>query len=611
MKVLKLLREHPLFIPLCIYVVVSQWVILAPHLEYGFSDVDWGFLYYYHQALGAHPNIIANFMETFKYWGVYAHQSYYIGIQSHFFWLDYEAYQTVIHIFKILATISVYPLAYIISKNKLLAVVTTILFSVSYPAVGTMYTVVTSSDYTALLTMVIFLLVYWKMAEQKLNTAKWLMLLAFFYLATLFLSTERMYPLLFMIPLVEVFAYLKNKGSYNLKFAFARLLILFFPAMVGFLYKPALFANFLSQNGVDLVTRVASGEYHLLLTPVVSLGSLILPHTYWNALGSFDKTSYFLFMRDFMSGLFLVITILTVTFSFVAIQRKTRFVVVSLLATLSLVTLVYFLDTKSTTEFASVLVKPALNGSFILSVAVASYIEWQSSRERLLIGLFLMPILSLVYIILTWIAADTTLVFTGVHRYLTVPGLFIAFFIGSAVVLFYQKAYEKKRKVFKFVALLPYVILVPFVIISVWQIHEFFNSQLMNGFGAYDKNLIRGQVLDQVENLSSTDPSLFYFDYSGDYQLGYYYDNAVLAGFGTWMLVGNREIYPRNMSPGLMFEPPAGRSLLFETFVSDGEKTGFSYGDRFYDIENFYAFKLQNKVVTDIRDEVLSELSTN
>jgi hypothetical protein len=316
-------------------------------------------------------------------------------------------------------------------------------------------------------------------------------------------------------------------------------------------------------------------------------------------------------MRDFMSGLFLVITILTVTFSFVAIQRKTRFVVVSLLATLSLVTLVYFLDTKSTTEFASVLVKPALNGSFILSVAVASYIEWQSSRERLLIGLFLMPILSLVYIILTWIAADTTLVFTGVHRYLTVPGLFIAFFIGSAVVLFYQKAYEKKRKVFKFVALLPYVILVPFVIISVWQIHEFFNSQLMNGFGAYDKNLIRGQVLDQVENLSSTDPSLFYFDYSGDYQLGYYYDNAVLAGFGTWMLVGNREIYPRNMSPGLMFEPPAGRSLLFETFVSDGEKTGFSYGDRFYDIENFYAFKLQNKVVTDIRDEVLSELSTN
>ena len=68
-----------------IFIIVTQAILLKPHLKYGFSDVDWGFLTIYKTQ---NPYTLTQFIDNFKEGntkgGVYTHQIYYIGIQSEF-----------------------------------------------------------------------------------------------------------------------------------------------------------------------------------------------------------------------------------------------------------------------------------------------------------------------------------------------------------------------------------------------------------------------------------------------------------------------------------------------------------------------------------------------
>src|SRR3989344_7298588 len=113
--------KNILFLILIPVVIISQLIILEPHLRYGFSDVDWGFLFYYKEHKANFPNIFENLYQTFLRWGVYTHQQYYIGIQEYFFGLDFQKFQITTHVFKTLATISAYPLFLIIPRNYISA----------------------------------------------------------------------------------------------------------------------------------------------------------------------------------------------------------------------------------------------------------------------------------------------------------------------------------------------------------------------------------------------------------------------------------------------------------------------------------------------------------
>ena len=137
-------------------VAVLQYLILKPHLRYAFADVDWMFLLSFKQLSAQYYDPISHFINAWTQWGVYTYQVYYIGLIDQFFGFNYRNFQIVTLIFKIIATLSIYPVIFLITKSKLAAFLTTLIYAVAYSSVGVMYTVVTSGLFVAIPFMNLF-----------------------------------------------------------------------------------------------------------------------------------------------------------------------------------------------------------------------------------------------------------------------------------------------------------------------------------------------------------------------------------------------------------------------------------------------------------------------
>lgn len=596
-QLLKFVKRNILFFALIPIVIISQVIILRPHLDYGFSDVDWGFLSIYKNQ---NPYSLSQFINNFKVGGtiggVYTHQIYYIGVQNDLFGLNFRSFQITTHIFKILAILAVFPLFLAISGSSLAAFIATILFAFSYSAVGTMYTVVTSSDYSAIFSMGIFVWAYWYVIKKNFGSWLWMLMLLSLLVLTLFLSTERMYQLPVFIALIELFMFWQRRQlDKNSK---KRIIIMFLPLFLVFLVKPIVFLDFL-QHGVEIIQGITSGELNLLLTPFIVLGSILLPHDYAKYFGIVKIESLGAFLDFIISGPLPVLTGITIFLSVCIFKRPHIKIFQIIVLTLFFWFLLYiagshFVNHLLTTEA----IMQSLVGVYILIFAGVSLLEWLKSKERFLIGLFTGPFLAFLYILLTWVGASIAEIFSGAHRYLTIPALFICLFLGTLFAAFSKRL--------KFFALFPVIIFVLlFIKVNTGEITSFFNSQLQNGFGAQDKQLMRNQLIELTPNLSKSSPSLFYFDFSQDQARGYYYDNTITGGFGAWMLWHPSINLDVKIAPRAMWNDLKNLKSLYGS--KDGRK-GFYLGDHFFELSDFYAFGIKDRKVADIRDQILREL---
>ena len=606
--IIKFFLKNLHIIFLTVFIVVSQVIILKPHLRYGFSDVDWGFLSIYKTQ---NPYTLSQFIENIKVGGttggVYTHQIYYIGIQNDLFGLDFKSFQITTHVFKILATLAVFPLLLAISGSRLVALIATILFGFSYSAVGTMYTVVTSNDYLAIFSMGLFFLSYWYVIKK--NTGNWFLLFITLLLLvfTLFLSTERMYPLPLFIGLTELFL-LWTKKSSSRKNTIKRISVVLLPLSLIFLAQPLIFLDFISRNGSELLQRIIAGNWNLILTPFVALGSIIVPHNYTEFLGVAKMDSFGSFLDFLITGplFILVVTTLAIgTFVF----KKPHIIILQIFGLMILFSiLLYILGSHFVDHQISIeAIVQALIGFYIFAFSIVSFIYWLKYKNRLLIGLFVGPIFALLYIFLTWLGAATSEVFSGAHRYLTIPSMGISIFIATLAVIIFQELLHlfKNFRYLKIISIIPFILLLIFIRVNVGEIKDFFNYQLYNGFGAQDKQFMRSQLNSYLTNLSSDKPSLLYFDFTQDNLNGYYYDNTLLGGFGTWILWHKNINFKKELTPTVFWNNP--ELLKASIKVEDGEKL-IIYDKKVYDINNFYAFKLKDKKVIDIKSEILNQL---
>ena len=233
-----LIKKNIVLFLLIPIVIISQIILLKPHLKYGFSDVDWTFLSIYKTQ---NPYSLSQFIKNIKVGGtaggVYTHQIYYMGIQADLFGLNFESFQKTTHIFKILAILFSFPIFLAISGNLLIAFIATLFFGFSYSSVGTMYTIVTSSDYLAIFSMELFLLTYWYTVKKSVGNWFWLFFALILLILTLFFSTERMYPLPLFVLLIEIFLFSFKVKKFNGN-TVKRIIVLFLPIILIFLTQP-------------------------------------------------------------------------------------------------------------------------------------------------------------------------------------------------------------------------------------------------------------------------------------------------------------------------------------------------------------------------------------
>lgn len=604
-----------LLIPL---IILIQYFLLKPNQLYGFYDVDWGWLAAF-KKLPSNPLFPQGIIERYLWMGPYAHESYYVGILVSLLGLNFQAIQIASQVFKAMGIIIIFLAIFYIFNLPLLAFITAILVLFSFGSIGSLSNVVTGAEYIGIIFMAAFFWSYALLIKSKTNNWKKIILAFIFLYFGLVTNTTRLFPLTFVLFFIEIFillAYPKLRKITSL-----RMIILLGPIIIVYIFFPSHASSWLIANAPVHIANIQKGDYSLILQPFISLGSILLPQNYWRYLA--EETFFYpsqnsvlrLFLNDYalislsiikniVLRQLIVYIIITGILSFLIFKRSKLFFfqVITLFLFTAIIGSIFMANLNKNTLNPNYMT-PALLGIYVFIFGVVSLIRWKRDNEELAtIGLFTGPIIALIMIFFTWIATNN-IPFFAPHRYLTIPSIWISFFIASITFICISKIYKKTKN--KYLCLIPILLLFPLLVINVNTTSQYFKYELDMGYGARDQLMMRQQLFQHLTNLPSDKPSLFYFDYSDDMENSKYYGLTITNGFQTWMLWNPKINFEYDKAPDLFLDDKEKLQSLVTT--ENGQKVIY-LNKIFYDSSHFFAFKLKDKKVIDITKELEVQL---
>lgn len=633
-----LLRKKNLLAILFLFIAVIflEGLVFSNQLNYGFRDVDWQ-VFYYFKSFG---NLSLNhLLREIKVLGVYIPESYYVGLLVKFLGPDFVHLHLITHLFKILSAITVYLLVLKIFKRRLLAFISSLIYTISYTHAGALFQLSSGGYFLATIFMNLFLIMYYK-SLWITGMLKWPLLASILLILTLAIKPERMYPLLALVFLVEFFIVFLSKFKKTfIFFSINRIIIIFLPLIVLFPFYHALFTkgvptlfstNQFFQGTSVKIKSILNGNLQLLLEPLASLGSIFLNGDYLKILGQLNFQSFPPFITSLLFGPVLRLGLVTLAlFSFNG-RKSFKFVFSILVAVFFFGLMIYELNmnwqhlvTSARIHFdQNFIAMPSIIGFYILLLSFIFFIKWLKIRDLTLLPLSLGIGFAFLFILLTWISSDISLIFMGPQRYLSIPSIGTSIFISGLLVMVFERL--KQIKFTKQFSWIIFLLLVPLFIINYQVANKFFNDELtFAGVRGNDQIRMKNKLRFLLGEINTQDKSLFYFDESQDHDNAYFNEGTVLAGFEYWTRFNNDGTLNNFPEPGMI---RTTRQCLEHTHLScikilqvglvteNGDK-GIRYIDsfrgnisNFYKLNNFHAYRFVNKDIIDIREEVLKEL---
>ncbi|MBI2085906.1 hypothetical protein HYT74_01035 [Candidatus Daviesbacteria bacterium] len=589
------LKKHFLFFLLIPIVIFSQLYILAPHLKFGLIDLDNGELYDFRELRSKYPDNIQFLIESYKLWGAYSHQYYYLGLLNFFFGANFESYHQVTHVLKIIATITAYPLFFVISGSSLAAFLASIVFAFSPSAAGSLESVIHGITYGAIIAFNIFLSLYIYFVKNRVSKFSLVLVGFVFLLLALAFSPIKLYPTVMLILIVELLWLSRNRSKSNLVISIKRALILLSPLLFFFVFKPAENEigafNKLWIHIVSLIESLSMGRLDHLLIPFVALSTTVLPVTI--------PLTMLIIFAALLAG--------------ILSKRILKFCLVVFLTTTAGGILTYLFSI----GHSGLAINQAIAGFFLLGLAFAFLIEWLSNEQvlssgnknQLYLGLFFGPLVAFFYIVNIWSGSgELDLFFAGVHRYVSVPSIFTSLFWGTLIAILYKFILQKSK--LKLLSFLPFLLLIPVIFLSIKEINKWYDYSFAIGFGEEDKIYMRSQLNPYFQNLNLDNPRLIYIDIYSDQENTQYYGNTIVAGFNVWPIWLPNINFRGELVPYLTTD----FKVLSSSVTRVGDQKGIQYFQTlykrsvFYKPENFYAILLKSKKVIDITDQVKLEL---
>lgn len=606
--------------------VIANGLIFSKQLDYGFRDVDWQVLYYF--KLFGNLSLDHLFQEI-KVLGVYIPESYYTGLLVKFIGLNFAHLHLVAQLLKMISAISIYVLVLKIFKRKLLAFISSLIYTISYTHAGTLFQLSSGGYFLAIISMSSFLLAYYYTLDCRI-TLKRLIPVIFLFILTFLLKPERMYPLIPLIILAEL-CFATN----SLK----RILLIFLSFIVFYIFYYTLFAKGVPTGfapnqfflGTTIkIKSILNGNLQLLLEPFASLGSIFLYGDYLKILGQLNFQSFTLYITSLLFGPVLRLGLVTFAF-FSIIDRKSLKLVFGILAAVFIFGLMIYqlnvnwqhLITSVRIHFDPNLVAlSSILGFYILVLNCALFIYWLKNKDQILIPLILGITFSFLFIMLTWISSDILLIFMGPQRYLSIPSIGTSVFISGLLVIAFDRL--KQVKFTKQISWIIFLLLVPLFIINYQIANKFFDLELnFAGVRGIDQTRMKNKLRLLMGEIDTQDKPLFYFDETQDRDNAYSNEGTVLAGFEYWTKFNNDGTLNNFPEPGMIRSTrqcPEHTHLNCIKVLADGlgidsGNKGIWYKDpirgnipNFYKLNNFYAYRFVNKDIINIREEVLREL---
>lgn len=611
-EIIAYLKREWLFLLIFILLIsFSQGLILKSHLEFGFSPDDiWFFSDF--SRLGSQPFL--KFNQVWQDAGPYhAPHIYYNGILFSFFGFNHQAYQIASLIFKILSIISFYILIQVVFRNRLLTFISALIFSLHYSSLGSFEMVSRTQDYLLITGINIFLIFFYLIHKESKNLL-WITLASAVLFFSFFINPIRAYPMLPFILFLGALIFFKNKSLSNFYWVAKNLTIIFLPLILFFILMGTGGAFY--NNILFILKKVSQGNLQLLLTPITTVGGLFLIGDGLKFLAS-TSWNFNSFLSYFLGGPLVIFGLLTLFLSTILSKRPIKFFCLVFITNFILELLLFFIVDKvlNLPEATKISYDPftyapgAVLGIYIIVLTIFIFKEWLNDQKNIFLSLYLLGMLFAAnHIWLTWIFQDFIYIPLGINGYSTLPSMGISAAIASILTLIYTKF--KNNKILKNFAPSVFLILIPYFFLSNDQIQIYLTRFLdSGGMKASDQVSMKNKFWQFIQEPTSCN-KFFYLYTKGDHQNEYAHSVIMIDRFDKW----------HNLYGPFKSKVPCPVALL----VNDEDKLISSYGlsnntegffykdfdgvEKFFPLKDFYAFKLQNKNIIDIKSEIMEKI---
>lgn len=610
------------FLSLVIFILIisfSQSLILKPHLEFGFSPDDVRFFSDF-SALGT-P--FSKLSQAWQATGIYqTPHVYYGGILFSLFGFNYFSYQITSLIFKILSIITFYLLIQIVFRNRLLSFISGLTFSFLYSSFGSMEMVTRTQDYLLISGLNIFFILFYLIFTNRLNHIFWTIFSSIVLLSTFLINPIRAYPILTFICFLGIIFFLKKKSKSNYYTVIKHLFIIFLPFILFVIFTGRSGASF--GNAPTIIQKISVGNLQMLLAPFSSFGSLFLQN---DSLGFLSSPTWTLsdFLSYFLGGPLIIFGITTLILSFIFSNKPLKFFLSVFTTNFFLELLIFFAidtgrnlpDSLKMTYDAYTFTPAAVLGGYILTLTAFIFIEWLNNkqneqvlsfRNKLLVLYLLGITFSATSVWLTWIVYSEVHIPMGIYGYSTIPSMGISVAISSIVVLAYLKI-KNQRRFLKAFAPSVFLVLVFYFFYSNYRIQIYLKENQDYGNKASDQMSLKNKFWSFLKDDTPCN-NFFFFETTPNELNGLNYSFIMLDRFDRWYSLYS--LY-HSKKPCPVAWLVSDEEKLLSSYKFTGEKEGFLYNDsngenKFFSLENFYAFKLQNRDIIDIKPEILKKL---
>ncbi|MDP3758193.1 MAG: hypothetical protein Q8Q86_00585, partial [Candidatus Daviesbacteria bacterium] len=469
----------------------------------------------------------------------------------------------------------------------------------------------------------IFLIAYYYLNTRYLLQFKWLILSSLLLFMAVIICVIRVYPVLLLLPVIEIYLYFRDSIRFKFKYLITKLVIFYLPFLVLVFYFPFSATGHFALPSI--LSKIADGNWQLILTPLQGLGFIIPVSRYYDKLGFLDPNSFDTYLIFLLGSPLVLFGLASLLLSWLIAKNPTilflRIVTLSFgfdLLTYWIVRHKLLIPSELRLNYDIFRLYPVFFGLFILALALNFFYEWLrlGKKNNLLLVLWLGPFLSLFYIAVTYAYASLNLSFSGAQdHYLLIPSFGISLLIGGILLLLHNKLSNVKFGLYASTVLIACVLLILYGL-NKELTHDYFNKANIKGRAAVGQIEMQTKIKQKLKDADYSKPLLVYFDtqeISGD---GPFYSESLLTPFPFFMhLDGDKVldgcigvIYDNKMIKLRKLIKEINNQSVIEHPAICVDGYSMSTKDISIKIEDLYAFKIKDRDFIDIKKQVIDEL---
>lgn len=619
-------------------VILIQFFLLKPILDFSlFSEDDWKWLLLFRSVPDS--NILSKFALIWTKTGIHGGgYAIYMGIMGEILGNNYWIYQYLNVIFKIISTLTFFPLILILFKNRSLALLTTIIFAISSASTGSFYWYMKGGVFIGITFMNLFFIAYYYALIKK---TKMLLLCSSILIFLAYLSSPtRIYPVFLIIVFIEVYRLLDKKSLASLKQSIARLACFLLPSLIIALQAPISPYGSPQKVPVILFNEFIHGNWYNFLSPFAAMGYSLLTNGAWKYFGVLDYST-FTTLNNYMLFLFSrtiwIFSFFLIFLSIILSKNPIRFFTTVFCLNFLLDILMFFIVNYYLTlppafftildpSLFNITKYPTLVAIFITVVAFSTFMEWLKDKKNyLLIPVFIGPLFSLVFLIPMWLSLGFLLDgYSSTQYYYQIPAMGMSLYLSAFLVLALKRF--KKKILNILISIFIIVVIVKFYQASSIEINHEFLPIYPERVKLTDQQVLHEKLIAKLGNLDEEGNILVYFEIPNDYFIFNYYKRSLLLDSNSFASMINWRKYPNiprclgNIS---------SIDILKSAYVFKNDRWGFLLNGRcaselfkgledqdklheeqnvFYSIDSLKAYKVVGGELIDIKESLLKEL---